>query len=137
MIALPVSPPPLRFSLTAAREHIDELGHVNNTVYVAWAQEAGVRHWRSVASPDLQARWVWVASRLEMDFLAETQLGDTLQIETWVDEPRGARFDRFVRMSGADGRDRARARTTWVLLDAQTRRPARVMAELAGLFRAG
>lgn len=109
---------------------------MNHKVYVAWAEEAGVRHWRSIAPPPMQARWIWVASRLEMEFRRETKAGERIRVETWVGEPKGARFDRFVRILGAaDGQEKAAARTTWALLDAATRRPARVPAEIVALFR--
>lgn len=122
------------FDAPVTAAHIDELGHVNHKVYVAWAEEAGVRHWRTVATADMQARWVWVASRLEMDFLRETKLGGTIRVETWLGARRGARFDRHVRILGPDGAERARAQTTWALLDATTRRPARVPADVIAVF---
>lgn len=129
--------PAYAFDVIAAVEHIDELGHVNHKIYFAWAEEAGVRHWRAIASPALQAQWVWVASRIEADFYRETLLGETLRVETWVGEPKGARFDRFVRIVGADGKERAAVKTTWALIDAEKRRPARITGDLAGLFAAG
>lgn len=126
--------PQFSFSAEVRPEHIDELGHVNHKIYVAWAEEAGVRHWRTVASPEMQARWIWVASRLEMDFLRETRPGETVKVETWLGDLRGARFDRHVRILGLAGDVRARAQTTWALLDAQTRRPARVPPEIVRFF---
>ena len=122
------------FDTVAAPEHIDELGHVNHKIYVGWAEEAGVRHWRAFASVEMQAQFIWVASRLEMDFLRETKLGEAIRVETWLGELRGARFDRHVRILGADGLEKARAKTTWALLDAVKRRPARVPADLAARF---
>ncbi len=122
------------FEAQALPEHIDVLGHVNHKVYVAWAEEAGIRHWEAIAPPDMQARWIWVASRLEIDFRKETRPGERVRVETWVGEPRGARFDRFVRILGHDGEEKASARTIWALLDAATRRPARVTADMAALF---
>ena len=122
------------FEAPVEARHIDELGHVNHKVYVAWAEEAGVRHWRTVAPPEMQARYVWVASRLEMDFLRETKLGETVRVETWLGGLRGARFDRHVRILGAGGDERARAKTTWALRDAAKRRPARAPAALVALF---
>ena len=122
------------FEAPVEGRHIDELGHVNHKVYVAWAEEAGVRHWRAVAPPEMQARYVWVASHLEMDFLRETKRGETVRVETWLGALRGARFDRHVRILGAGGDERARAKTTWALLDAVKRRPARVPVELVALF---
>ena len=122
---------PAQFAFNAAVEghHIDELGHVNHKVYVAWAEEAGVRPWRTVAPRD-----IWVASHLEMDFVRETKPGETVRVETWVGELRGARFDRHVRILGAGGEERARAKTTWALLDAVKRRPVRAPPELVALF---
>lgn len=126
--------PQFTFEVAAQAGHIDELGHVNHKVYVAWAEEAGVRHWRAIASAEDQARWFWVASRLEVDFLRETLAGETLRVETRVGAPRGARFDRFVRILGADGKPKAKVLYTWALIDAATRRPARVPAALAAQF---
>ncbi len=126
--------PQFAFDAVVEAHHIDELGHVNHKVYVAWAEEAGVRHWRAVAPAQMQARYVWVASHLEMDFLRETKPGETVRVETWLGELRGARFDRHVRILGANGEERARAKTTWALLDAVKRRPARVPPELVALF---
>jgi len=126
--------PQFFFEAEVTAAHIDALGHVNHKVYVAWAEEAGVRHWRAVATPAMQARWIWVASHLEMDFLRETKAGETVRVETWLGERRGARFDRHVRILGANGEERARARTTWALLDATTRRPARVPADVIEVF---
>ena len=128
--------PQFAFDVTAEAAHIDELGHVNHKVYIAWAEEAGVRHWRAIASAEDQARWFWVASRLEVDFLRETLAGEALRVETWVGAPRGARFDRQVRILGADAKPKARVLYTWALIDAATRRPARVPAALAAQFTA-
>lgn len=129
-----MSAPQYQFEVVAGPEHIDELGHVNHKVYFAWAEQAGVRHWRAIASPNLQARWVWVAARIEADFHRETLLGETLHVQTWVGEPKGARFDRFVRILGPDGKERASVKTTWALIDAEKRRPARITGDLAALF---
>ena len=126
--------PHYAFDVEAGPEHIDELGHVNHKVYVAWAEEAGVRHWRAIASLEDQARWFWVASRLEVDFLRETMPGERLRVETRVEAPRGARFDRRVRILGADGKAKAKVLYTWALIDAASRRPARVPAALAAQF---
>lgn len=39
-------------TFTATPEHIDELGHVNNTVWVQWVQDIATAHWAAVASPE-------------------------------------------------------------------------------------
>ena len=35
----------------AAPEYIDELGHVNNAVWVRWVQDIATEHWRTAADP--------------------------------------------------------------------------------------
>ncbi len=47
---------------------IDENGHVNNVVYLRWAQDMGTAHWRSLAPPEAQATWAWIALRHEIDY---------------------------------------------------------------------
>jgi len=48
--------------------------------------------------------------------------------------PRGARFDRHVRFTGADGKVKVEAVSTWALLDRETGRLLRVRPELAAPF---
>ena len=64
-----------------------------------------------------------------------TLVGETVTGETWVPEPpKGARFDRHVRFTGADGKVKVEAVTTWALLDRATGRLLRVPQELADRF---
>jgi len=120
---------------TPAPEDIDELGHVNNAVYVRWIQDIAVAHWYAVAPADLARNVVWVVVRHEIDYRAPSHLGETLTLRTWVgDAPKGARYDRFVEISGPDGKVRVRALTTWALLDRESRRPMRVTPEITAPF---
>lgn len=117
---------------------IDELGHVNNTVYLRWAQEVAVAHWRAFASLEDQQQWLWMVTRHEIDYLTSAVPGDKLIARTWVGEARGARFDRHVEiLRPADNAVLARAKTTWAILDAQTRRLARIPKMLVVHFQVG
>ena len=94
-----------------APEDIDELGHVNNAVYVRWIQDIAVAHWYSVAPANLAQNVVWVVVRHEIDYRAPSHLGETLTLRTWVgDAPKGARYDRFVEIAGPDGKVRVRVK---------------------------
>ncbi|HEU0066342.1 MAG TPA: acyl-CoA thioesterase [Sphingomonas sp.] len=126
-----------RFSLrfTAAPEDIDELGHVNNAVWVRWIQDIAVAHWRAVAPADQVAAYVWVVTRHAIDYRGNVGVGETVTGETWVPEPpKGARFDRHVRFVGADGRVKVDAVTTWAMIDRATGRLLRVRPEVANRF---
>lgn len=131
-------PPPDRsgfaIPMTAVAADIDELGHVNNTVYLRWVQDVATAHWRAVARPADVDRYVWVVTRHEIDYLRATLAGETVTLTTWVGTPKGARFDRYVDITGADGKPRARAATIWALIDTASGRAIRVPAEVAAPF---
>ncbi|CAM3212607.1 Thioesterase [Sphingomonas antarctica] len=113
---------------------IDELGHVNNAVWVRWIQEIAVNHWRAVAAPDHVDAYIWVVVRHEIDYVGNMGPGECAEGRTWVgDAPRGARFDRNVEFS-RDGRVLVRARTTWAIVDKATGRIKRVPPDVAAPF---
>ncbi|MEO5809496.1 MAG: acyl-CoA thioesterase [Sphingomicrobium sp.] len=121
--------------ITAQPGDIDELGHVNNAVWVQWIQDVAVEHWRSVADPAHDAAYVWVIIRHEIDYLRAAFSGDVLTARTWVGEaPKGARFERHMEFTGEDGRIRVRATTMWAILDKASGRPLRVPAAVIAPF---
>ncbi|MGP7795496.1 acyl-CoA thioesterase [Sphingomonas sp. CLY1604] len=122
-------------TITAGPEDIDELGHVNNAVWVRWIQDIAVAHWQAVAPPEQRDAFVWVVTRHAIDYRGNVAAGESVTGETWVPEPpKGARFDRHVRFTGADGRVKVEAVTTWALLDRATGRLLRVRPEVAAPF---
>lgn len=118
-------------TIQVQKEDIDELGHVNNVVFVRWVQEVASAHWQSVASAELRNKYAWVVLRHEIDYLYPAFAGDIVSGQTWVGEHHGAKFERFVTLS-VDNGDRviARAKTVWCMLDAQTLRPQRIGADV-------
>jgi len=130
--------PLFEVALTAGPEHIDELGHVNNAVWVQWIQQVAVAHWDSVSSPEHRDTYYWVVVRHEIDYLRPAVEGDRLTARTWVgDAPKGARFDRFVEFTGPDGKICVRSRTDWAIIDKALGRPIRVPPEVIAPFVAG
>jgi acyl-CoA thioester hydrolase len=127
-------PAPFRMQLSPGPADMDENGHVNNIVYVRGLQEVATAHWAAVAPAEAQARFVWVISRHEIDYRAASFAGEMLTAETWGENPKGARFDRCTRITGPDGGVRVEARTTWVIMDRELQRPARLRPELVALF---
>ncbi|MGJ3648631.1 acyl-CoA thioesterase [Sphingomonas sp. GlSt437] len=127
----------MRFTLsrTASADDIDELGHVNNAVWVRWIQDIAVAHWEAVAPPEHKAAFYWVVTRHEIDYRGNVGPGETVTGETWVaDAPKGARFDRHVRFLGADGNVKVEAVTSWALIDRASGRPMRVRADVVAPF---
>ncbi len=123
--------------LTIGPEHIDENGHVNNVVYVGWLQEAGTAHWNARFDAETRERWSWVALRHEIDYLRPLPpAAKGVKARTWVGDPQGPRFNRYVRIEDAEGRVCAQGVSEWCLVDAGTLRPHRIQAELLTPFSA-
>ena len=123
-------------TFTAEPQHIDELGHVNNAVWVDWIQQIATAHWSAVAAPHHQAAYVWVVTRHEIDYRGNVGLGESVTAETFIPAaPTGARFDRRVDFRGPDGKVIVAARTTWAMIDRASGRLARVRDEIAAPFR--
>ncbi|MAC10758.1 MULTISPECIES: acyl-CoA thioesterase [Novosphingopyxis] len=120
---------------TAAPEDIDELGHVNNAVWVTWIQDMATSHWQAVADPAHVAAYVWVVTRHEIDYRGNVKAGEPVTGRTWVDgTPRGARFDRRVDFLDGAGKVVVSAKTTWAILDRASGRLIRVPKEVAANF---
>ncbi|MFL6755141.1 MAG: acyl-CoA thioesterase [Sphingomicrobium sp.] len=127
--------PVFEVELTAGPEHIDELGHVNNAVWVQWIQRVAVDHWHSVADAAHKHAYYWVVVRHEIDYLRAAVEGDRITARTWVGEaPKGARFDRLMEFAGSDGKICVRAKTQWAIIDKASGRPIRVPPEVVAPF---
>ena len=127
--------PAFTATITATPADIDELGHVNNAVWVQWIQDVAVAHWHSIADPVHHAAYIWVIVRHEIDYLRPAFAGDVVTARTWVGEaPKGARFDRHMEFVGDDGKVRVRARTQWAIIDKASGRPIRVPPEVVAPF---
>ena len=123
--------------LDVRSEHIDENNHVNNVVYVGWLQDVGTAHWNARFDETTRAKWSWVALRHEIDYLRAIAPGATgVVARTWVGDPQGPRFNRYVRIEDGEGRLCAQGVSEWCLVDAATLRPARIPTEMLGAFAA-
>jgi acyl-CoA thioester hydrolase len=121
-------------AFTPEPAHIDANGHVNNVVYLAWAQDLAIAHWSAAASAADRTRWGWVVLRHEVDYRRPLKLGEAALGRTWVDEaPEGPRFARFCRIDGPQGMC-AQVRTVWCLVDPENGRPHRVPPHMVEMF---
>lgn len=113
----------------------DELGHVNNVVYLRWVQDAATAHWRAAATPTQQEALAWVALRHEIDYKQAALPGDAIVASTWVGNADAVRFERFVEiLRASDRRVLARARTLWVPISRASGKVTRVNDEVRRVF---
>jgi acyl-CoA thioester hydrolase len=68
-------PAPFLVTITAGAADIDQLGHVNNAVWVRWMEEVATRHWMAAADPAHIDAYLWVVTRHEIDYRGNVRPG--------------------------------------------------------------
>ena len=112
---------------------IDHMGHVNNSVYLKWVQEAVIDYWRSVAPPDAVASHLWVALKHEITYLKPTFLQDNVVAEVIAEKVEGARA-MFTTILRRGEEKLSEIKSSWCCLDAASLRPARLARDVVGRF---
>ena len=69
-------------TILVAPQHLDELNHVNNVIYVQWMQDIAAEHWNTFASEQLRQNILWMIKRHEIEYYNQAFLNDALQMET-------------------------------------------------------
>jgi acyl-CoA thioester hydrolase len=121
--------------IRVAPEDIDRLGHVNNVVYLRYAQEAATAHWYAAVPKDDRENMVWVVRRHEIDYFKPALTNDELTARTWIGGASGATMERFIEIRRTRDKELlASIRSVWVAVDARSLRPRRVTDQLRSLF---
>jgi acyl-CoA thioester hydrolase len=121
--------------ITVLPADIDDLGHVNNVVYLRWMQQAAAAHWERVSDAATRAAASWVVIRHEIDYKAPAFLGEQLVARTWVGKPTAATWERLSEIRRVpDDQLLAQCRSVYVALDPKTGRPRRLDAALLAPF---
>lgn len=118
-------------------EHIDELGHANNAVYVVWLERCAWQHSQSLGLglADYQRLdRAMAVLRHEIDYLAAAYRGDRLQLATWIvqSDQRLKMQRNFQLVRPADATTLLRAQTTFVCIQMSSGKPKRMPVEFVG-----
>lgn len=122
-----------RHSIGIDPTDIDHMGHVNNSVYLKWVQEAVVRYWEKVAPSEAVGQHLWVALRHEIEFRRPTFLEDAVVADVIAEQVKGAKafFTTVIRRGETV---LAEVKSTWCCLDASSLRPARLSQDVVRRF---
>ena len=134
-------PNPFVIDVHVQSSHIDGIGHVNNSVYVGWCQDAG---WgQSLALglgiDDYQALdRAMVIRHGEYDYLRAAYLGDYLQVATWLvaGDNRLSMRRRFQIVRPKDGTTLLRGCWQLVCIEMSSGRPRRIPSEFSVIYGA-
>jgi acyl-CoA thioester hydrolase len=122
-----------RYPIGISADDIDHMGHVNNSVYLKWVQDAVVGYWEKVAPADAVGSHLWVALKHEISYRRPTFLEDNVVADVIAEQVQGARafFTTIIRR----GEDVvAEVKSIWCCLDAVTKRPARLARDVVTRF---
>lgn len=119
-------------------DEIDEQGHANNVVYVAWMQAAALAHSAALGwTPDryLELGMGWVARSHYIEYLRPAFEGDEIVVRTRVADMKRATSTRVYEiLRPVDGQLLAKAETHWAFISYTTGKPTRIPAEIAQAY---
>ena len=116
----------------------DAYGHVNNSNYVRYMQEAAFDASAAAGYGDEEYNrlgLIWLIRDTEVEYLHPLRYGDTAEVTTWVKDFRRVRSRRAyeIRRRG-DETVLARGNTDWVLLDRESLHPVSITEEMKSAF---
>lgn len=122
--------------LTVQQGDIDDLGHVNNVVYLAWCERAAREHSAHLGmdTPALTALGcVAVVHKHAITYHRPALLGDVVTVRTELVSSQGIRAQRQFSIRRGETL-LAECLTDWVWVDAVTGRPKRPAAGIIEAF---
>ena len=122
------------YTIKVKEEHIDNLLHVNNVVYLQWVNDISERHWNKLSAQGLKEKYFWVVLRHELDYMNQAVLDDELTLKTWVGASRGVKSVRHVEIYKGETL-LLKAASTWCLIDAKTLKPTRIKDDILDTLR--
>lgn len=120
-------------AITVSSEHLDELNHVNNVVYLQWVQDIAKEHWFSLAEKPFTDDHFWVVVKHELEYKKQAFLNDVITITTYVESFKGPFSIRCVEFKRGDEL-LVKTKSNWCLIDRKTEKPKRVPEEVFELF---
>jgi acyl-CoA thioester hydrolase len=129
---------PFTTQLRVRHYEMDALGHVNNSVYQNYLEQAAVEHSEHLGltlERYRELRCVFVLRRIEIEYLRPAVAGDRLEVTTWVQEMRGSRAVRRYEIRKHSRDDLlVTAEALWVWVDATSMRPRPIPKALLDIF---
>ncbi|MDQ3245451.1 MAG: acyl-CoA thioesterase [Pseudomonadota bacterium] len=122
-----------RHAIAIGPDDIDHMGHVNNSVYLRWVQDAVIEYWEKVAPAEAVGKHLWVALKHEITYRRPTFLDDVVVADVLAEKVEGAKaiFSTVIRR----GEDvLAEIKSSWCCLDARSMRPVRLAREVTERF---
>ncbi len=120
-------------TIVVEENHLDDLNHVNNVVFLQWVQDISKDHWLTKTNDDVNSKMYWVVRSHHLDYKKQVFLGDQLRIKTFVTNYKGPFSERVVEIYHQD-RIVVKATSNWCLISRENDKPMKVPSDLQHLF---
>ena len=120
-------------TIVVGEDHLDELNHVNNVVFLLWVQDISKEHWFSKTNDEINSRMYWVVRSHHLEYKKQVFLGDQVLIKTFVTNYKGPFSERVVEIYCED-KLAVKATSSWCLLDREISKPMIIPTEVQNLF---
>lgn len=116
----------------------DAYGHLNNTNYLRWMQEAAFGASTAVGyslEKYDEIGHLWLVRETDIEYIAPLEYEDEIEIKTWVMDMRRSRSRRAYEFTNKQtGQPAAKASTDWVYVNAETLRPTLIPEDMQRAF---
>jgi len=116
--------------------HVDKGGKLSIVQVFNFLQEAAFRHSviDNFGQPNLdKLGMVWVLSRINVVFLGDVVLGESVEINSWIRSINGALSERDFELN-FKGKPVIKATSLWICLDVKTIKPVRIPKKITDLM---
>ena len=126
---------PYEMEIQITSSDIDQMGHVNNVVYLRWVQEAATAHWFAAATESQIKNLLWVVAKHEIEYTRPASDKDAVIARTWIGKANRRFFERYTELlRKSDRKLLAKAKTLWTPVDARTKKPGKVGSDVYEMF---
>ncbi|WP_373056767.1 acyl-CoA thioesterase [Zunongwangia sp. H14] len=116
-------------------EHLDEQQHVNNVQYVQWVQDVARAHWLKKSTLKQQEEFFWVVVEHQVKYKQQAFLDEELILQTYIGDTTHVTSVRHVNIKNArTGKLLVEAKTTWCLMNQETKKISKISEELKQVF---
>jgi acyl-CoA thioester hydrolase len=122
----------MKVSVEVPYGDVDAMGHLNNVAYLRYMEFARQKYWLALRGSRDYLDIDFVMVRTEIDYRASAYMGDVLDVEIRVSRMGNSFFDFAYRITAADGRIVAEAKTTQVCWDWRSNTKSSLTAERRG-----
>ncbi|AXA33516.1 acyl-CoA thioesterase [Francisella adeliensis] len=118
-------------------EHIDPNNHLNNIVYLQWMQDIAIEHVKANGVFEIteELGLTWFAKKHTIEYMSQGFLGDEITVITWVESAtKISTLRKYHIYRKSDKKLLCKAETLWIMINLEKGRPAKIPADLIGIF---